>query len=115
MSKFDDALVLYKNEMLNKLGMESVDDALLKAVTKACGPSIYLRDASKVSCSEKGEINRVRKNFMIKKLGLEESEELDVALKEVCAAFGKGNRNKYRAIFYYLLTVRYGKESLFIG
>lgn len=113
MSKFDDALVNYKKEMTDTLGMKSVDDALLRKVTKACGPSIYNRDASTIACSDPSELATVRKNFCIKKLGLPDNDKLDEAIKEVCEKFGSKNRKKYRAIFYYLLVVKFGKESLF--
>ncbi len=112
MSKFNEALETYNKEFADKLDMK-VDADLLKAVTKACGPSIYNRDASKVSCSDKDEMDRVRKNFLIKKLGLEDNDKLDEALKDVCNQMGSSNRNKYRAMFYYLLVKKFGKESMF--
>jgi hypothetical protein len=49
-----------------------------------------------------------------KKLGLSASdEELDAAIKEVCEKMGSSNRNKYRALFYALLAVKFGKESVY--
>ena len=114
MSKFDEALERYKGEMEGKLGISNVNDALLKEVTKSLGPSIYLDDASRVSCSDKDELGRVKTNFLIKKLGLADGPELDTALAEVCDKMGSSNRNKYRAIFYYLLVQKFGKESQFV-
>ena len=70
MSKFEEALENYTKEMKGTLKMKSVDADLLRAVTKACGPSIYNRDASTVSCSDQSELDRVKKNFLIKKLSL---------------------------------------------
>lgn len=114
MSQFDDALGTYKSQMNEKLGISNVDEALLKAITKSLGPTIYRDDASKVSCSDKEELERVKKGFLIKKLGLPDGAELDEAIQEVCTTFGSSNRNKYRAVFYYLLTQKFGKESLFV-
>ena len=113
MSKFDDALENYTKEMKGTLKMKKVDADLLRAVTKACGPSIYNRDASTVSCGDKSELDRVKKNFLIKKLGLKDGPGLDASIKGVCETFGSSNRKKYRAIFYYLLVVEYKKQSLF--
>ena len=113
MSKFQEALELYESEMKDKLGMKKIDSDLLKAVTKACGPSIYRADASKVSSSDQTELDRVKNNFLIKKLGLEDGPKLDKAIGEVVEKFGKSNRNKYRAIFYYLLVKKFKKEELF--
>ena len=57
MSKFDDAIDLYKSSMA-EAGIAAADDTLLTAVAKGLGPSIYLVDASKVSCSDSTETER---------------------------------------------------------
>ena len=109
MSKFVEALDMYKKEM-DRMGMK-YDAALLEKVTKGLGPSIYNNDASKVSVTDPEEMARVKNNFLIKKLGMTDSSELDDAIKEVGEMFGTGNRNKYRAIFYYLLVKHFGAEA----
>ncbi len=109
MGKFDEKVATYKAEM-QKLGV-SVDDDLLNKVTKGCGPSIYNVDAEKVSSSDKAELETVKNNFLIKKLGLSDSAALDKAISNAVDTFGAGNRNKYRAIFYYLLVKELGQES----
>ena len=111
MSKFDECLAKY-NEEFSKLNI-SVDETLLKAVTKACGPSIYNPDASKVSSSDDAELARVKNNFLIKKLELADSPKLDEAIAAVVEQLGASNRNKYRAMFYYLLVKNLGQESKF--
>ena len=95
-----------------KLGV-SVDADLLKKVTKGCGPAIYNKDASKVSSSDQAEMDRVKNNFLIKKLGLANDEKLDAAMAKVVETFGKSNRNKYRAMFYYMLVVELGQEGFY--
>ena len=112
MSKFQAALDLYTKELKDKAGV-TADADLLKAVTKACGPAIYNEDSCRVSTSDKTELERVKKNFLIKKLGLSDGPALDAAISEVGEQLGKSNRNKYRAMFYYLLTKKFGKESVF--
>lgn len=109
MSKFVEAMDLYKSEM-TKMGME-YDEALLTKVTKGLGPSIYNLDASKVSTSDQAEKDRVKNNFLIKKLGMTDAPELDAAVNAVGEKMGKSNRNKYRAIFYYLLVKHFGAEA----
>ena len=114
MSKFDEALDLYKSEM-GKLGMSNIDEDLLHGVTKALGPSIYSDDSNKVSCSDPEELARVKNNFLIKKLGLEDNGTLDDHVKAVCEEMGTSNRRKFRAIFYYLVVQKFeGKRSLFV-
>ncbi|MBL4724300.1 MAG: DUF2853 family protein [Lutibacter sp.] len=109
MSKFDEKIALYQGEM-KKLGL-SFDADLLKAVTKGLGPSIYKTDAEIVSGSDKRELETVKKNFLMKKLGLADGANLDSAIETVIGKVGKSNRNKYRAIVYYLLVKELGQES----
>jgi hypothetical protein len=113
MSKFDDLLVKYKESLGSTRDVGSIDEDLLTSVAKGLGPSIYLDDASRVSCSDQTELDRVKQNFLIKKLGLDDSPALDAAIKEVCEQLGSANRNKYRAIFYYLLVKKFGKEAVY--
>ncbi len=114
MSKFEQAIETYKKSLTEKLDKKSIDEDLLRAVAKSCGPSIYKADASKVACSDKKELEKIRQNFLIKKLGLSDENPLDEAIKEVCAAFGSANRNKYRVVFYYLLVERFSKQAVFM-
>ena len=111
MSKFDEAITKYKSAM-DGMSMK-VDADLLTKVAKALGPSIYNKDASTVSCSDKAELDRVRENFLKKKLGLSDDAKLDAAIKEVCQEMGSGNKQKHRAIFNYLLVKKLKQESKF--
>jgi hypothetical protein len=47
----------------------------------------------------------------MKKMGLADSPKLDDAIMAVCEKMGKSNRNKYRAIFYYLLVEHFKLAS----
>ena len=109
MSKFDEKIAQYQGEM-KKLGI-SFDADLFTKVTKGLGPSIYRPDAETVSGSDAKELGTVKKNFLMKKLGLSDGPKLDAAIAKVVDTLGKSNRNKYRAIFYYLLVKEFGKES----
>ena len=111
MSQFDEKVQLYCNEN-KKLGL-GLDDEFIRKVTKGLGPSIYKKDAASVSCSDSSEMDRVKKNFLIKKLGLSDGPELESALEAVCQKMGSSNRNKYRALFYALLAKHFGKESIY--
>ncbi len=104
MSKFEEKVEKYIAEMTGKLKVGRVDKKLFTAVAKACGPSLYRKDAERVSTKDPKEMDRVKKNFLIKKLGLKDDPKLDAAISKAAAAFGSGNRNKYRAIFYYFLV-----------
>ena len=111
MSKFDEKVAQYEKFMTTK-GLK-FDADLLKAVTKGLGPSIYKRDAETVSGSDPKELATVKKNFLIKKLGLSDDPKLDEAIASVIEKIGKSERSKYRAVVYYLLAVHFGKESIY--
>ena len=113
MSKFDDCIANYKTSLTEKAGVAEINEVLLTKVTKALGPSIYLADASLVSCSDQVELDRVKNNFLIKKLGMADAPELDAAIKQVCEQLGSSNRSKYRAVFNYLLTIKLKQEAFF--
>jgi len=112
MSKRDELIALYASELKSKCGVKADMDLLTK-VTIGCGPSIYNRDAASVSCTDEAELKTVKNNYLIKKLGLKDGPKLDDAIKKVCEKLGSSNRNKYRAMFYYLLCVEFGKQSAY--
>jgi len=95
-----------------KLGL-GLSEELINKVTVGLGPSIHKKDAETVSCSDAAELERVKKNYLIKKLGCKESPQLDEAIKDVCQKMGSSNRNKYRALFYALLASQFKKESVY--
>ncbi len=111
MSKLDDLLVKYKAD-LEGVG-EKVDDDFLRVVAKACGPSIYRTDSALVAMSDKKEVETVKKNFLIKKLGLADTPKLDEGLAAVKAKYTK--RQKQRAVVYYLLAKHFKKKSAMMG
>ena len=111
MAKIDEKIELYKNEV-KKLGLD-IEEALIEAISKSLVPAIYRADAETVSCSDSSELDRVRENFLKKKLNIDR-EDLDELIKEVCQEMGSSNRKKYRAIFYALLAKKVGKESNYI-
>jgi len=112
MSKRDDLIAKYADDLKNKCGT-TADMDLLKKVTIGCGPSIYNADASTVSGTDPSELETVKNNFLIKKLGLTDGPKLDEGINSVIEVYGKSERNKYRAVVYYLLTKHFGKESVY--
>ncbi len=111
MSKFDEKFEQYQ-KFMNDKGLK-FDAELLKAVTKGLGPSIYRNDAETVSGADPKELETVKKNFLMKKLGLADSEKLDEAIAEVVEKIGKSERKKYRAVVYYMLAEKFGKQDVY--
>ena len=112
MGKRDDLIAQYADDLKNKCGM-TPDMDLLTKVTIGCGPSIYDADASTVASSQEGELATVKDKFLVKKLGLSDGPELMEAINKVVEIYGKSERNKYRAVVYYMLTKHFGKDSVY--
>jgi len=112
MSKLQEKIELY-TKSAEKLGI-TIEADLFKLVTKGLGPSIYKEDSELVSSSNEAELETVKKNFLIKKLGIDKDDtELDALIQKVIEILGSGNKRKYRALFYYLLVKEAGKESVY--
>lgn len=112
LSKRDELIEKYAADIKDKFG-ESVNMDLLTKVTIGLGPSIYNINASKVSGSDKRELETVKKNYLIKKLGMSDSPKLIEGVKAVMNKYGRSNRNKHRAVVYYMLTKELKKESVY--
>ncbi|RDC75193.1 DUF2853 family protein [Rhodovulum sp. 12E13] len=112
MSQRDELIEKYAGDLRTKCGVEPDMDLLTKVVI-GLGPSIYNADSETVAATQPGEIETVRKNFLIGKLGLPDGPELDAAIDTVIELYGKSERNKYRAVVYYLLTTHFGKQGVY--
>ncbi|MEM9844252.1 MAG: DUF2853 family protein [Pseudomonadota bacterium] len=112
MGRREDLIETYAEDLRKKCGMEPDIDLLTK-VTIACGPAIYDADAATVASSQDHELETVKDNFLIKKLGLDDGPQLMEAIQQVIETYGKSERNKYRAVVYYMLTKHFGKEAVY--
>jgi hypothetical protein len=112
MGRRDDLIAKYAEDLRTKCKVEP-DMALLTKVTIGCGPAIYDSDAQTVAASQASELERVKASFLIKKLGLKDGPELMEGIHKVIETYGKSERNKYRAVFYYLLVKHFGREATY--
>jgi len=112
MSKRDDLIVKYAEDLRDKCGI-TANMELLTKVTIGCGPAIYNADSATVSGSDEKELATVKNNFLIKKLGLNDSADLDKAIDAIIEKYGRSNKNKYRVVVYYLLATHFKKESVY--
>lgn len=112
MSKRDELIAKYAEDIKEHFG-ETADMDLLTKVTIGCGPSIYNRDSSTVAGSDNAEKETVKKNYLMKKLGLADSPDLMGAIDTVLGKYGSSNPSKYRAVVYYMLCKHFGKQSVY--
>ena len=91
------------------------DENVVKAIVRYCGIALQNRDSSLVAFSDSKETDRVRENYLKKKLGLTNSDaELDGAIAAVGDRM-KEDRTKNRVTVYYLLAEHFGLLSIFGG
>lgn len=88
-----------------------VDEAALEKLAKTYRLVLSKPDTRFVACSDPAELDRVRENFLKKKLGLS-GNDLDASIKSVCETM-KASRSKSRLTFYYLLAEHHGKLGAF--
>ncbi len=112
MSKRDELIAKYAADIQDKLGV-AADIDLLTKVTIGCGPSIYNADSETVAAGDPQELERVRANYLVKKLGLADGPDLMDGIHAVIQQYGTANRNKYRAVVYYLLCQHFNKASVY--
>jgi hypothetical protein len=112
MGRRDDLIALYANELRDKCGV-TPDIDLLTRVTLGLGPAIYRDDSTTVAASDPEELQRIRANYLVKKLGLPDGPQLDAGIEKAIETYGRGNRNKHRAVFYYLLARHFGREAAY--
>jgi len=112
MGRRDDLIARYADDLKTKCGVEP-DLDLLRKVTIGCGPSIYDADAATVAATQQHELDTVKNSYLIRKLGLADGPELDAAINTVIEQYGRSERNKYRAVVYYLLCVHFGKQGVY--
>lgn len=112
MGRRDDLVQKYAEDMREKCGVDP-DMDLLEKVTIGLGPTIYNEDTNTVAGSDTEELNTIKENFLKKKLGLPDDDSLMGGIQAVLTQYGRSNRNKYRAVVYYLLVKHFGKEDAY--
>ncbi len=87
----------------------AADMAHVDKIIKHLGIAMKGTDTQLVACSSKDELVRVRDSWCKKKLALTQPDaELDKAIADICTKM-KGDKNKSRVAFYYLLAEKHGK------
>ena len=84
------------------------DSGAVDKIVKHLGIALRSKDASLVSCSDNSELDRVRDSWCMKKLGQSDEGKCDEVIGEICTTM-KGDRNKQRVTFYYLVAKSFGQ------
>lgn len=97
---------------VKKYARKAVNEAAFAGMSKSYALVMGKPDTRFVACADAAELERVRENFLKKKLGLK-SADLDATIKAICEHM-KDDKTKSRLTFYYLLAEHYGKLDLFV-
>lgn len=84
------------------------DADVVNKIVKHLGIALRNRDSSLVSCTDPKELDRVKTNWIAKKLGISDDAKADAAVESVCKAMSSDN-TKSRVTFYYLAAKELGK------
>ncbi|WP_341728558.1 DUF2853 family protein [Brooklawnia sp.] len=84
------------------------DEDVVAAMEKTYRLVLSQPDSAVVSYSDSEELERIKKNFLVRKLGLTDTDDLDGGLEAVGAKM-KGVHRKNRLTVYYLLAEHFGK------
>lgn len=95
-----------------KKHVSGADDDAIAGIIRHCGIALRNADASMVSFTDKTETDRVKTNFVIKKLGVTDEAKADAAIADVGKKL-QGASRKYRVTVYYMLADHFGKLDLF--
>jgi hypothetical protein len=98
---------------VKKYAKAPVNEAAVAKLEKSYRLVLSKADARYVACSDPAERDRIRDNFLKKKLGLS-GPDLDAAIVATCQKM-KDDRTKSRLTFYYLLAEHYGKLDTLAG
>jgi len=87
---------------LNDCGVSDIDNDTLDTLVNNLRLIVDNKDALLVSGGDPSELETVRKNFVVKKLGITDKEKGAAAVQSVATKMS-GIRMKNRAAFYYMV------------
>lgn len=106
-------ILAYADDLIRKCRVNP-DMKLLEKVAIGCGPAIYDPVGAYVAETEYHELMTIKRNFLIRKMALEDGPHLMAAIHEVLAKYGTTDSKKYRAVVYYMLVKHFGREGQYL-
>lgn len=101
----------YASDLMKHCRMEP-DMELLEKVAVGCGPAIF-NPTEEFVTEDTRDIQKVRRNFLVRKLTIPDGPELLAAIQAAIRSYGTPDIPKYRAVLFYLLVKRFGKEAYY--
>ena len=99
---------------LKSNGHEDLDVTLLdKIVEEEIPEAEDDADLRYLDDSDGDDLRRVKDEFLVGRLGLEDSDDLIGHIQKAIRGFGRENDPKMRPVIHYLLVKEFGKEDAF--
>lgn len=86
----------------------TADADVVAKIVKHLGIALRNNDSALVSCTDPQELDRVKKNWIGKKLGVADDAKASSVVEKVCETMS-ADRTKARVTFYYLTAKHLGK------
>lgn len=105
MSELADKLAKLKAQAESQLataGVTNINDELLDKLVNNMKLIVDNKDAILVSGTDPSELETVRTNFVVKKIGVEDKDKAMTAINKVADQMS-GSKMKNRAAFYYMV------------
>ena len=105
MSELAEKLAKLKNQaesQLKESGVSKIDNTLLDDLVGRMRLIVHNRDAILVSGTDPKELETVRKNFVVKKLGVDDKAKGEAAISKVAGQMSS-IKQKNRVAFYYMV------------
>lgn len=112
MGKRETLIEKYAEDLRRTFGIEP-DPGLLERVTLNCGPLIYDPASECLDPSDPVDMSRLRENFLVRKLSLDDGAELHEAIGAILDVYAGAGGPIHRAVVHYMLVLQFEKEHLF--
>ena len=95
---------IYAAAVAKKKSKGKPGEALIRTIAISLGPAIHRDDATLIAAGDPKEIERVKTNFLIKRLSLPDGPAPDKAIDDVLDLVGRATKNTYRGVAYHPLV-----------
>lgn len=109
----DKQIQRFENEV-GKIPNFKFNKDLLEIIILWVGPSINHPILAFIDCNSQEEIKKVKTHFLIGKLGLKDTIDLDNTLLKITNFFIQNELRCYRVLFYYFIVVELNLTSKLI-
>ena len=121
MGRRNDLIQTYSEDLKNRCAI-APDPQLLNAVFDSCGPLAFDPVRSMIDTSDPEQVSAVRRNFLVRRLALDDSPGLDAQIMAAIGSYAGESHDSSemetsvpRVVLYYLLVVQLGAADALVS